>query len=328
MLLNTSRTYDLRARTRAGATTSAQSGRAPVESPDVDSPSNEAPPQYEGLAPNAETTSAVRLYSDAVASRPPSPRRERPLSPSIGPIVDHNRARMPVPSNDDSTESLAREVEEEGSGENIETPDQPEYHSGWTRVQRKRARSDGSIPNKRTLTTEQRETVELATKGLTKEQQLKFQKRQSNIRPRRDSSVSSRGEGPSRQKGKAIDPREWGNVNFSSDSLDVDAQAAAFDSLKKRHGSHKNTRRSGAYEKGTETKSSGKEKAQRRKGHHSRGNARPSGRPAESQPVAQIAPKSYLGSALRHVGKSRRSRRWGSPGKETARGMAKVVYRQ
>ena len=42
----------------------------------------------------------------------------------------------------------------------------------------------------------------------------------------------SQGEGPSRPKGKMIDPREWGNLNLSQESLDIEAQAAALDSYK------------------------------------------------------------------------------------------------
>ena len=41
--------------------------------------------------------------------------------------------------------------------------------------------------------------------------------------------------------------------------------------------------------------------------HHSRHNRR-TPRPAESQPAAQIAPKSYLGAALRDIGRSKTSR--------------------
>ena len=95
MLLNTSssRTYDLRTRTRAGGAT--QPSRVPVESPELDSPSNEAPPRYDGTVSHAEAPHTVRLYSDAVASRPPSPRRERPLLPALAPTVGTTRLNLP-----------------------------------------------------------------------------------------------------------------------------------------------------------------------------------------------------------------------------------------
>ena len=35
----------------------------------------------------------------------------------------------------------------------------------------------------------------------------------------------------SRQKGKGIDPREWGNANLSQESLDLEAQEAALRSI-------------------------------------------------------------------------------------------------
>ena len=44
-----------------------------------------------------------------------------------------------------------------------------------------------------------------------------------------DSSLSSGEEGPSKPKGKGIDLREWGGVNISRDSLNLEAQAAALE---------------------------------------------------------------------------------------------------
>ena len=52
---------------------------------------------------------------------------------------------------------------------------------------------------------------------------------------KRRSSVSSCGEGPSKPKGKGIDPCEWRNVNISCESLDIEAQAAALNSFKKQN---------------------------------------------------------------------------------------------
>ena len=191
MLLNMStRTYNTRTRTRAGATP--QPSQPPVETPDVYS-TNEAPPQYEGAVSNAEATSRVRLYSDAVALRSPSPHRERPSVPTLGPTIGPARVETPKPSVDGSEEDRSRdtrEIEDDGSERVAETPDKPEY-ARWTKVQHKRARSDSALPNKKPLTTEQKKLVDLAADKLTKEQQRKFQKRQKNIRPRRGSSTSS-----------------------------------------------------------------------------------------------------------------------------------------
>ena len=74
--LNTSstRTYDLRARTRAGV--AAQTGRTPDKSPsliDIDNFSNEVAPHVEDPVPINEAAITVHSYSDVVASRSPSP---------------------------------------------------------------------------------------------------------------------------------------------------------------------------------------------------------------------------------------------------------------
>ena len=153
----------------------------------------------------------------------------------------------------------------------------------------------------------------MATENLTKEQQQKLRQRQEKICLRwdSDSSTPSQGEGTSKHKGKTIDPREWGNVNLSHDSLDVDAQAAAWNSLKSQHGASKPPKRT--HHKRSCRQPQEKERAQQRK-HHSSKTPRASKRPAETQPAAQIVPKSYLGSALRNVGHQKRSRRTpGSP---------------
>ena len=312
MLLNTSaRTYDLRTRARTGA--AAQSSRVPVESPDIDSPSNEAPPQYDGTVTHAEAANTVRLYSDAVASRPPSPRRERPVAPINAPTVGPARLNLPDLSEVDSYPEGSlddREIEKDGPGKNVETPDKPEY-ARWTRVQHKRARSDSSLLNKtKSLTSEQRNVVKKAAENLTKEQKQKFQKRHANVRPRRDSSVSSRGEGPSKPKGKGIDPREWGNVNISNESLDLGAQAAALNSFKKdTKGTKEHARRRDGHRNG-KTRSSKKDHVRQKKhSKHAPPRHEASLRPLGTQPAAQIAPQSYLGSALKNVGRSRRRSR-------------------
>jgi hypothetical protein len=119
--------------------------------------------------------------------------------------------------------------------------------------------------------------------------------------------VSSRGEGPSRPKGKAIDPLNWGNINLSRESLDIEAQAAALNSFnvqkattskhhEKRTSHRKERSRSPSREKIRQGRRSGKTAKKPGHRHH----------PAEVQPAAQIAPKSYLGTALRNVGSSSR----------------------
>ena len=99
-------------------------------------------------------------------------------------------------------------------------------------------------------------------------------------------------------KGKGIDPQEWGNVNISCESLDLEAQAVALNSFKpqsSRHaeGKHHQHRKDSQDHK----QQHGERLLARKHGKHS-------AYPAESQPVAQIAPKSYLGAALKNIEQS------------------------
>ena len=142
---------------------------------------------------------------------------------------------------------------------------------------------------KKSLTTEQRKVVDLAAEKLTKEQQQKFQKRQVNVHPRCDSPTSSWGEGPSRPKGKTIDPQEWGNVNFSQESLNVDAQAAAWDSLNKQHTSTKHPKENNHRKSEDKAKLTGRKKTRHHKWQASKKNFTFSECPVETQPAAQIA---------------------------------------
>ena len=103
MLLNMStRTYKLHNCTRAGVAN--QPAWALDDSPsliDIDNHSaKEVAPLQEDFSPDAGAAAAVRLYSEVVATRPPSPRRERPLVPSVSPIEAPDRMRMPEPSVD------------------------------------------------------------------------------------------------------------------------------------------------------------------------------------------------------------------------------------
>jgi hypothetical protein len=231
MLLNemASRTYYLRTRTGTGVTP--QSSRAPEESPSLIGTNHrerEVVPPYEDAGPNNEVTNAVRSYSDVVASRSPSRSRERPVLPSDGLVAGPENSNAPVVS---SNENIAYSGESgmHDSNEGVETPDKLE----WTTVRRRRARSLGSFRDneKRPLTSDQKKVVSMAEEGLTAEQKKKVLLRQKKVQ-RRDNSSSSRGEGPSEPKGKSRDPREWGNVDFSRENLDVDAQAAALEFFK------------------------------------------------------------------------------------------------
>ena len=97
------RTYNLQAHTGAvmGAPEAQDLGLPLSESlessPDTANPSNVVePPSIEVPAFNSEPTIAVRLYSDVVASRPPSPSRERHNLPSKSPVEGPENTRVPL----------------------------------------------------------------------------------------------------------------------------------------------------------------------------------------------------------------------------------------
>lgn len=247
---------------------------------------------------------ATALYSDIVASRPPLPRRERETELVAARGVADTRLDSDVPVRNDTVPNV---IDNHSSYEEV-LNEQDENYSPWTTVTRKhtgrRARSLSSLDrpqtrnreagnDKRRLTAEQAHVVDAAASRLTVQQKDMLKRRQNNMHsPQR--SVSSNDEGPSRDKGKGIDPREWGNVNISHESLDVEAQAAALESYAKR----------------PPEMNKGKHGKKPRKERHPAKNKSEYSRqlPAESRPVNQIPKDSYLGAALRDIGRNSRSR--------------------
>ena len=117
-------------------------------------------------------------------------------------------------------------------------------------------------------------------------QREKLHSRHQKALAEQDSSIPSQGEGPSGNKGKNIDPREWGNVNISQESLDLQAQAATLDSI------HQQALRQ------QPTKNLPHRRKKSAAGHK----AQVPELPAESWPITQIAQDSYLGAALCAMG--------------------------
>ena len=85
------------------------------------------------------------------------------------------------------------EVPVENSSMEVGTPDKEDSH--WTTVQHRRARSHGSLPDKRTFSTEQVKTIKLAAERMTLEQRQQIKRCQEKIQTRHEGSASSRGEG-------------------------------------------------------------------------------------------------------------------------------------
>ena len=75
-----------------------------------------------------------------------------------------------------------------------------------------------------------------AEERLTAAQKNKIKRRYKKVAnvndPARSSSPSDVEEGPSKKKGKGIDPSNWGNLDLNEEELDPEAQQTALDSLK------------------------------------------------------------------------------------------------
>ncbi|PIL25628.1 hypothetical protein GSI_11377 [Ganoderma sinense ZZ0214-1] len=110
----------------------------------------------------------------------------------------------------------------------------------WIPVQRRRkvCSADGEPPTRvpvtaqdePTLTSPQRVAVDTAAAGLTPAERDRFTRRMAAVEHRRPRSPSreSRGEGPSRDKGKTVDARNWGASGIPDEELDPDAQRRKF----------------------------------------------------------------------------------------------------
>ncbi|KAF6765661.1 hypothetical protein DFP72DRAFT_1039464 [Ephemerocybe angulata] len=103
-----------------------------------------------------------------------------------------------------------------------------ESDAGTTSSVRK-ARSLDDIRRQASIPVEQLNAIELAQSKLTRSQKdLIIKRRRAEARARRD-SVSSRGEGPSKPKGKGVDPKNWGALDLSDS--EIEAQQVLYESL-------------------------------------------------------------------------------------------------
>jgi Zinc knuckle len=297
------RTYNLRTRAEVGPANQSRLQNNPVSRRVSPSPVRDLPPHLSGNRLPFSSPSA--LYSDVVASRSPSPLKETSVLVETHPVLDESERERPSLERSQPTVTLVPtisrenvEIVEEHTSSEADISPKDLGDAPWTTVKRRRARSLESFDIVRRshsesngakgLTSDQVQTVKAAADAMSKSQKELLDKRKKKLTHQRKGSSSSRGEGPSQPKGKGIDPREWGNVNISQESLDVEAQDAAWKSL-----------------------------AQNKR-LNSRDNRSSSIRlPAESRPVAQLAKGSYLGMTLCNVGRpspERRHRpRGGSP---------------
>ena len=234
------RTYNLRTRVEAGLNTQSRIQNEPASRGLSPSPTRDVPPHMTNYR---LLSASPALYSDVVAERSPSPLKEKTLAPLTSSAEEVEVVGSPIGISQPSVHVVPPVSMILSENNNVHTSSEvnasqkePEEPS-WTTVKRRRVRSldssdlakESQLESKgqRGLTRDQVQTVKVAAEAMTKSQKTLVDNRNKKIPHRRGDSSSSREEGPSRRKGKGIDPREWGNVNISQESLDVDAQAAA-----------------------------------------------------------------------------------------------------
>ncbi|KAJ3514734.1 hypothetical protein NLJ89_g2201 [Agrocybe chaxingu] len=270
-------------------------------------------------------TSHRRLYSDVAASRPPSPialaseetalpqAHQAPQGVGAGDQVEFdNKQHTTHTSSDDSSNS-----------EEPHEVDNDNEHRPWTKVlstRELRARKKSALKHDKKHDKEAKRAskkpyehmvrdpmVEKATEGLTADQReriaRRFEKVETQKSGRNPSLTSSRGEGPSREKGKGVDPREWGNAGLNQQERDPAVQQAIWESIPRRTvsmeppvASLKEPASAKAKSKAKKVKANSRAKSQL---------------PDEVRPVSQIPARSYLGVALGRIGKSATPRRSG-----------------
>ena len=84
--------------------------------------------------------------------------------------------------------------------------------------------------NSQTLSTEQEKTVNAAEESLTKEQKEQVKFHQEKIAAQNEEDHVP---GTSQNKGKAIDPWEWGNASIATEELNIDIQKAILDAYER-----------------------------------------------------------------------------------------------
>ena len=267
----------------------------------------------------------VHLYSDVVASRPPS-----------------QRAREEIALDRQEPDPKSRPNEIAKSIIDLDNSSSDQNDTPWITVQRRCVRSldsaksskyDKNVVHFKTknLTMEQQKTVKAAAEALTKEEMVRVQHRQEIVYEHETDNEEQ--PESSKSKGKTIDPREWGNAGINHEELMPETQAAIFDVYKddnrikripKKEKSRKSKNRKSS-RKFSDSKSEDDENFQMPEvsRHKSIGPASHAqmteARHADCRPVAQIAPKGSLGVALgkvalRHGGRpsSHRTKRRGS----------------
>ncbi|TFK49441.1 hypothetical protein OE88DRAFT_1737053 [Heliocybe sulcata] len=224
--------YSLRTRAQApdapvsrannkGASTQSVHGTAetPLESLTSDSEQgyNSAPP----------VTSPKRSYTEAV-SRSPSPLVERENVVSLETTNKNNLQSIASPAR--GAEGAVPKgntrptVEEDGTSWTTVTGRRPRSTASSRRYgeNRKKAHTGVSVPSAReVLSQSQRQTVDAAEAALTNTERSRVQEREHMVGISENPATA----GPSRPKGKGVDPKNWGATGIEESDLDIDTQS-------------------------------------------------------------------------------------------------------
>ncbi|KIM46695.1 hypothetical protein M413DRAFT_23065 [Hebeloma cylindrosporum] len=166
--------------------------------------------------------------------------------------------------------------------------------------------NEDEYPNREEDTRLQDPVVE-AEKQLTTAQKERIERRYRNVARKqlRSTSPASRGEGPSKSKGKGADPANWGNAGLDEEELDPEVQQAALDSLKQSLHTRKAERTSRDEQRGKKTVRhvsdsvrGGPASQTPAPSHHW---TLPNTRKGDIQPINQIPANSYIGQTLKNI---------------------------
>ncbi|KAI0070148.1 hypothetical protein K474DRAFT_1665309 [Panus rudis PR-1116 ss-1] len=183
--------------------------------------------------PNAiENTPGRRTYSQVVSSRPPSP-DNGPEEPAGSTPASGDTTSSPLTSVDTASAVAVTGSAPEPSVDVLAQHDEEadDNQNNWTTVRRGRRRTlDEELARAASaLSDGHLNTLRAAEDGLTPAQRSHYESRMARVSTVSPDRPPSRGEGPSKAKGKTVDPRNWGNSGIPDEDLDPDTQQRELD---------------------------------------------------------------------------------------------------
>jgi hypothetical protein len=243
---------------------------------------------------------------------------------------DPNERTNNPPSDDSDNSGTVKEINQDEYDESQWPPGQYDSFSMWVRGHPNRSRndleernSDGNAPrpeapraeplmpalpivNKNNTDTapQVRDAIGQAENSLSAEDRERINRRYENVTSSGNQPRNrSREAGPSRKRtGKAIDPRNWGNIDLGPDEVDEEMQAQLLNNFSKGH------KQSGANNLMREDDPAEEINPPRRERSQSGFTRERSQRIAETRPLNQIPADSYLGRALGNINRFRTRR--------------------